>query len=95
VRRENVWPYVCGANVTTLVDTLLAGALVGHPDAARMVALLMVSVALVSLLPVFVLPEAFGRAIDHLASRATAGARAVLVFVVLLVVVPLVLIAAF
>ena len=44
VRRENVWPYILGANVTTLVDTLFAGALVGHPDSARMVALLMGSV---------------------------------------------------
>ena len=45
VRRENVWPYILGANVTTLVDTLFAGALVGHPDGARMVALLMAAVS--------------------------------------------------
>lgn len=93
VRRENVWPYVFGANVTTLVDTLFAGALVGHPDAARMVALLMASVALLSLPPVFVFPDAFGRAIDRVASFATAGARAVVVFVVLLFAIPLALIA--
>jgi hypothetical protein len=93
VRRENVWPYVFGANVTTLVDTLFAGALVGHPDAGRMVALLMGSVALLSLPPVLVFPDAFGRAIDRAASAATAGAREVVVFVVLLFAIPLALIA--
>ena len=74
VRRENVWPYVLGANVTTLVDTLFAGALVGHPDSARMVALLMVSVAALSLPPVLLFPDAFGRRLDRLASLATASA---------------------
>jgi hypothetical protein len=93
VRRENVWPYVLGANVTTLVDTLFAGALVGHPDAARMVALLMASVTLFSLPAVFLLPEAFGRALDRVASLATGSARAVVVFVALLFAMPLALIA--
>ena len=95
VRRENVWPYVLGANVTTLVDTLFAGALVGHPDSARMVALLMASVALVSLPAVFLLPDPFGRALDRVVSLATGSARAVVVFVALLFAVPLALIALF
>jgi len=95
VRRENVWPYVLGANVTTLVDTLFAGALVGHPDSARMVALLMASVTLVSLPAVFLFPDAFGRALDHVASLATGSARAVVLFVALLFAVPLALVALF
>jgi hypothetical protein len=93
VRRENVWPYVLGANVTTLVDTLLAGALVGHPDAARMVALLMASVTLLSLPAVFLLPDGFGRALDRVASFATGSARAVVLFVALLFALPLALVA--
>jgi Na+/phosphate symporter len=93
VRRENVWPYILGANVTTLLDTLFAGAVVGHPDAVRMVALLMASVALVSLPAVFLVPDAFGRGVDRVASLATGSARAVVVFVVLLFSVPLALIA--
>jgi solute carrier family 34 (sodium-dependent phosphate cotransporter) len=92
VRRENVWPYILGANVTTLIDTLFAGALVGHPDAARMVALLMGAVALLSLPPVLLFPYAFGRGVDWLACRATASRRAVLVFVVLLLAIPLALV---
>jgi Na+/phosphate symporter len=95
VRRENVWPYVLGANVTTLVDTLFAGALVGHPDSARMVALLMGSVLLLSLPLVFVVPEAFSRALDRVASRATSSARAVAAFVALLLAIPLALVLLF
>jgi Na+/phosphate symporter len=93
VRRENVWPYILGANVTTLVDTLFAGALVGHPDSARMVTLLMGSVALLSLPVVFVFPDAFGRRLDRVASLATGSARAVVAFVALLFAVPLALLA--
>jgi hypothetical protein len=93
VRRENVWPYVVGANVTTLVDTLLAGALVGHPDGVRIVALLMIAVALLSLPVVFVFPYAFGHLVDRLARRATASGRTVLLFVVALFLVPLALLA--
>ena len=81
VRRENVWPYILGANVTTLIDTLFAGALVGHPDAARMVALLMGTVALLSLPPVFAFPYAFGSGIDRVARLATAQPPSLLLFV--------------
>jgi Na+/phosphate symporter len=95
VRRENVWPYVLGANVTTLVDTLLAGALVGHPDAPRMVALLMLSVAGLSLPPVFLFPYAFARGLDRVARLATRSAGALAVFVCVLLALPLLLIALF
>lgn len=91
VRRENAWPYILGANVTTLVDTLFAGALVGHPDGARMVALLMGAVTLVSLPVVFVFPYAFGRTLDRVARRATATRGAVVAFVALLFGMPLAL----
>jgi sodium-dependent phosphate cotransporter len=92
VRRENAWPYILGANVTTLIDTLFAGALVGHPDGARMVALLMGTVALLSLPPVFLFPYAFGRGVDGVARVATRSRRAVVVFVGLLFAIPLALV---
>lgn len=88
IRRENVWPYVCGANVTTLIDTLLAGALVGHPDAVRIVALQILFVALLSLPVVLVFPHAFGRWLDRLARAATAAPRARFTFVGLVLLIP-------
>jgi len=93
VRRENVCPYILGANITTFVDTLFAGALVGHPDGLRVVALLMTAVSLLSLPVVFLFPYAFNRLVDHLAVRATAGPRAIVAFLALLFLAPLVLIA--
>ena len=93
VRRENVSPYILGANITTFIDTLFAGALVGHPDGVRVVALLMGSVSLLTLPIVFLFPFAFGRLVDRVASRATAGPRSVLAFLGFLFLIPLVLIA--
>ncbi len=91
VRRENVWPYIVGANITTFDDTLFAAALVGHPDAVRLVVLLVASVALLSLPVVFLAADPFGRLVDRVARRATAGPRSLLVFVAILVAVPVVL----
>ncbi len=91
VRRENIFPYILGANITTFVDTLFAGALVGHPDAVRVVALLMTTVTVLSLPIVFVFPHAFERVIDAVAVRATRNSRALLAFAALLFGIPLLL----
>lgn len=48
VRRENVIPYIMGANITTFVDTLLAAVLLNNPEAFTVVLVEMLSVALVS-----------------------------------------------
>ena len=93
VRRENVCPYILGANITTFIDTLFAGALVGHPDAVRVVAVLMACVTLLSVPIVLLAPHAFERLVDRIARRATASTRALLVFVVGLFLVPALLIA--
>jgi Na+/phosphate symporter len=93
VRRENVCPYILGANITTFIDTLFAGALVGHPDAVRVVALLMACVTLLSLPIVFLMPYAFERFVDRVARRATASTRALLFFVAGLLLVPALLLA--
>jgi Na+/phosphate symporter len=93
VRRENVCPYILGANITTFLDTLFAGALVGHPEAVRIVALLAGSVTLLSLPVVFVFPYAFERAVDGIARRATRDTRSILILVAGLLAVPALLIA--
>jgi len=49
VRRENVIPYIMGANVTTFIDTLLAAVLVNNPMAFTIVLVQMVSIMIVSL----------------------------------------------
>lgn len=49
VRRENVIPYIMGANITTFIDTLLAAVLLRNPPAFTIVFVEMVSVTVISL----------------------------------------------
>ncbi len=93
VRRENVVPYILGANITTFIDTVFAGALVGHPDAVRIVAVLMATVTILSLPLVFVFPYAFERLVDRAARAATASTPALAVFLAGLLLAPLLLMA--
>ncbi|HSR29693.1 MAG TPA: hypothetical protein VLY63_03940, partial [Anaerolineae bacterium] len=48
VRRENVIPYIMGANITTFIDTLLAAVLLGSPPAFTIVLVEMFSITVVS-----------------------------------------------
>jgi len=91
IRRENVVPYILGANITTFIDTLFAGAVVGHPDAVRVVAVLMATVTALSLPIVFGFPYAFERLVDGIARGATRSGRSVAAFVAVLFLVPLIL----
>jgi Na+/phosphate symporter len=91
IRRENVVPYILGANITTFIDTLFAGALVGHPDAVRVVALMMATVTALSLPVVFGFPYAFESMVDRWARHATRNGRSVAVFVAGLFLIPFIL----
>jgi sodium-dependent phosphate cotransporter len=64
MRRENIIPYILGANVSTLVDTLVAAALLGDPRAVTVVVTHMVCATLVSLLIVLLGYRAYERAIS-------------------------------
>jgi hypothetical protein len=50
IRRENVIPYIMGANITTFVDTLLAAALLDVPSAFTIVLTGMISISIVSII---------------------------------------------
>ncbi len=58
VRRENVTPYIMGANITTFVDTLLAAVLLGTPPAFTVVLVEMASITVVSM---FILAVSYRR----------------------------------
>ncbi len=93
VRRESLWPYVLGANITTFDDTLFAAALVGHADAVRIVMLLVSSVTLFSAPLVFVAPERFGALLDGIARRLTRDALSLAAFAALVLLLPALLLA--
>jgi Na+/phosphate symporter len=50
VRRENVVPYIMGANITTFIDTLLAAVLLNSSGAFTVVLVEMISITLVSII---------------------------------------------
>jgi sodium-dependent phosphate cotransporter len=50
IRRENVIPYIMGANITTFIDTLMAAVLLGNPPAFTIVLIEMLTVSIISLI---------------------------------------------
>lgn len=93
VRRERAVPYIMGANITTLIDTLVAALLTGGPPAFIIVLVKMVSVTVVSLLALLLAYRRFERLLLLLQEGAMRDRRAMLIFVALLVCVPLGLLA--
>lgn len=91
VRRENVTPYIMGANISTFLDTLVVALLVGEPRALAVVLAEMVSVMVVSFLLLFGFYAAYRDGIEWSLSRVTRSRRAFLAFVVAMMLVPAVL----
>ena len=64
MRRENIIPYILGANISTLADTLVAAALLGDPQAVTVVVTHMICAAIVSLLIILLAYRPYERAIS-------------------------------
>lgn len=92
VRRENLFPYMMGANVTTFVDTLFVSLLVPGRDAFATVLVLMLSVTLVAVPIVFLAAAPYARLVDRLTVTITSVKRREIAFVVGLVVAPIMLV---
>lgn len=91
VRRENLLPYIMGANITTFVDTLAVGLLLRNGEAAAVVLSQMFAILLVSLVVLlFAYPE-FQRAVLRAAEWLSTRIRRVLIFVFVIVLIPLLL----
>lgn len=91
VRRENLIPFILGANIATLDDTLVASLLVGHPAAFPVVFCAALVVTVISLPIVFFAYRPYERLIDGLASWITGTRFRLAVFVALLFTIPLLL----
>jgi len=84
IRQENAIPYIMGANVTTLVDTLFAAALLGSPLGISVVLTLMVGVCLVSLVILLVVFRPYVRLLVGLTNWIAGGRRNLVLFLGLL-----------
>ena len=93
LRRANTLPYIAGANITTLADTLVAAVLLGNQDAVRVVAAVTSTVTVWTLLVLLLCYPLVRRACLGIARRALLSRRHLAGFVVALLAVPAVLIA--
>jgi Na+/phosphate symporter len=93
LRRANTLPYIAGANITTLADTLVAAVLLGNQDAVRVVAAVTSTVTVWTLLVLLFCYPLVRRACLGIARRALLSRRHLAGFVVALLAVPVVLIA--
>lgn len=91
VRRENVIPYIMGANITTFIDTLLAAVLLNNPPAFTIVYVGMVSISIVSLAILLTVYPRYLRGVLGFVSWITDTNRNLAIFMAAIFVVPIVL----
>jgi sodium-dependent phosphate cotransporter len=93
LRRANTLPYIAGANITTLADTLVAAILLGNQDGVRVVAAVTIGVTAWTLLLLAVAFPALRAACLAVARAALHSQRRLAAFAIALLGVPILLIA--
>lgn len=91
IRRENVVPYIMGANVTTFIDTLFAALLLDNPHAFTIVLTSMVSIAVVSFVLLFTSFHRYERAVLGLVDWVIAEKRNMFIFMLIIFAIPITL----
>jgi Na+/phosphate symporter len=91
IRRENVIPYIMGANITTFIDTLLATLLLENPAAFTVVLVEMLSVTIVSVIILATIYHWYERSTLNFVAWVTARNRNLAFFMISIFVVPILL----
>ena len=91
IRRENVIPYIMGANITTFIDTLLASLLLDNPAGFTVVLAEMVSIGLVSAFVLSVLYRRYTHWMLGFVEWTTASNRHLLLFMTTILLMPVLL----
>lgn len=91
VRRENVIPYIMGANITTFIDTLLAAVLLNNPPVFTVVFVEMLSITIVSLFVLAVIYRPYHQLMLNAVDWIANDNRNLAVFMLTILVVPLIL----
>src|SRR5574341_271837 len=84
VRRENLVPYIMGCNISTFIDTLIAGLLLRNPAAAGIVLAEMASIVVVSSIVLLFFFRSYERAILRFVAWISATRTRLMVFFLLL-----------
>lgn len=91
IRRENVIPYIMGANITTFVDTLLAAVLLNNPQAFTIVLVEMVSITIMSIIILTTIYNPYQQVTLNFVSWATASNRNLVMFTIVIFCTPIIL----
>ena len=91
IRRENVVPYIMGANVTTFIDTLLAAVLLNNQTAFTIILVNMVSISIISALLLATVYRRYERISLAFVGWATSDTRNFGMFIFIIIFVPIVL----
>ncbi len=91
IRRENVIPYIMGANITTFIDTLLASVLLDNPAAFTIVLVQMVSITIVSSIILITIYRPYERIMLDFVAWVTANNRNLALFMATIFLVPIIL----
>ena len=92
IRRENVLPYIMGANITTFIDTLLAAVLLGNPPAFTIVFIEMLTITLVSMIILILFYPRYQRMILKFVAWVTENNRNLAVFLFIIFLAPILLV---
>ncbi len=91
VRRENVIPYIMGANVTTFIDTLLAAVLLNNPVSFTVVLVGMLVTTAMSTIILLTCYRKYQRWVLHFVEQVTENNRNLAVSMFLILAVPVIL----
>jgi len=92
VRRENVIPYIMGANITTFIDTLLAAVLLRNSSAFTIIFSGILSITVISILILITVHSKYRVLILNSVNWITANNRNLAIFMVIIFVLPLLLV---
>lgn len=91
VRRENVIPYIMGANITTFIDTLLAALLLDNPLAFTVVLVEMLSITIVSIFVLALVYRPYHEMMLNVVESIVRRNRNLALFMLTILIVPLIL----
>lgn len=91
VRRENVIPYIMGANITTFIDTLLAAVLLQNSSAFTIISVEMLSITMISIAILMIGYHRYRAVILSSVTWITANNRNLAVFMIAILVLPIIL----
>jgi Na+/phosphate symporter len=89
IRRENLVPYIMGCNISTFIDTLVAGLLLRNPNAAGIVLAEMLSIVIISAIILILFFRLYERLVLRFVVWMSHGRKRLLVFFALLFIIPL------